>query len=252
MVAPKEKAVACSECHIQDGGRLANLAGFYMPGRDRLSLLDSVGWLLVLGHLVGVAIHGLTPHVHQRQEGGQIVMSAKKMVNMYLYTRYERFWHWLQMALIFVLLATGFEVHGTFSFIGFDEAVEVHNTVGLTWLIAFAFFVFWVFTTGEWKQYIPTTKKMFQVIRYYSWGIFKGESHPVPKRKEAKHNPLQRLVYLSLAAFLLPLQMLSGFLYWGYNSWNAWGLAGLRWTPSHWSIRPAPSPSCALSSSTST
>jgi thiosulfate reductase cytochrome b subunit len=155
-------------------------------------------------------------------------MSASKKITMYLYTRYERFWHWLQMALIFVLLVTGFEVHGSFPFLGFNQAVDVHNTVGLAWLIAFAFFIFWVFTTGEWKQYIPTTKKMFQVVLYYSWGIFKGESHPVPKRREAKHNPLQRLiVYLSLAAFLLPVQMLSGFLYWGYNSWNAWGLGWL-------------------------
>jgi thiosulfate reductase cytochrome b subunit len=46
----------------------------------------------------------------------------------------------------------------------------------------------------------------------------------VPKRKEAKHNPLQRLAYLSLAALLLPIQMASGFLYWGYNSWTQWGL----------------------------
>ena len=151
-------------------------------------------------------------------------MSAPQMINMYLYTRYERFWHWLQMALIFALLATGFEVHGTFRFLGFGLAVKIHNLVGLTWLIAFAFFVFWLFTTGEWKQYIPTTRKMFQVIRYYSYGIFRGERHPVPKRKDAKHNPLQRLVYLSLAAFLLPVQMASGFLYWGYNSWKDWGL----------------------------
>ena len=150
-------------------------------------------------------------------------MAAEKMVNIYLYTRYERFWHWLQMALIFLLLVTGLEVHGLYTLFGFDQAVEIHNFVGLTWLIAFAFFVFWVFTTGEWKQYIPTTKKMLAVIRYYTYGIFRGESHPVPKRKEAKHNPLQRLTYLSLAALLLPIQMATGFLYWGYNSWNDWG-----------------------------
>ena len=157
-------------------------------------------------------------------------MAGSKKINMYLYTRYERFWHWLQMALIFVLLVTGFIVHETFSFLGFDEAVDVHNTISLTGLIAFAFFVFWVFTTGEWKQYIPTTKKMFQIILYYCYGIFSGESHPVPKRKEAKHNPLQRIAYLSLAAFLLPVQMLSGLLYWGggYNSWPVWGLTWLR------------------------
>jgi len=154
-------------------------------------------------------------------------MAAGKLINVYLYTRYERFWHWLQMVLIFLLLATGLEVHGLFTLFGFDLAVEIHNFVGLTWLIAFAFFVFWIFTTGEWKQYIPTTKKMFAVVRYYSYGIFRGETHPVPKRKDAKHNPLQRLTYLSLAALLLPVQMVSGFLYWGYNSWTGWGLGGL-------------------------
>jgi thiosulfate reductase cytochrome b subunit len=71
-------------------------------------------------------------------------MSVKKMINMYLYTRYERFWHWLQMALIFVLLVTGFEVHGTFPFLGFEPGRRCAQFVGLTWLVAFAFFVFWV------------------------------------------------------------------------------------------------------------
>jgi thiosulfate reductase cytochrome b subunit len=151
----------------------------------------------------------------------------KQMVPIYLYTRYERFWHWLQSLLIILLLLTGFEVHGTYTLFGFGPAVDVHNFVGLTWLIAFAFFVFWIFTTGEWRQYIPTTKKMLAVVRYYAYGIFKGESHPVPKRKEAKHNPLQRLTYLALAAVLLPLQMVTGLLYWGYNDWSAWGLGFL-------------------------
>jgi thiosulfate reductase cytochrome b subunit len=131
------------------------------------------------------------------------------------------------MLLILILLVTGLETHGLYHFLGFYTAVKVHNFVGIAWLVAFAFFIFWIFTTGEWKQYIPTSKKMFAVIRYYSYGIFRGENHPVPKRKEAKHNPLQRLVYLNLAAILLPIQMASGFLYWGYNSWEAWGLGGL-------------------------
>ncbi len=151
----------------------------------------------------------------------------KNKIVIYLYSRYERFWHWLQSLLIIVLLLTGFEIHQGFSLFGFHSAVEVHNFVGLTWLIAFAFFIFWIFTTGEWKQYIPTTRKMLLVMRYYGYGIFRGEAHPVPKRKEAKHNPLQRLTYLALAAFLLPFQMITGFLYWGYNAWPAWGLGQL-------------------------
>ena len=150
-----------------------------------------------------------------------------KMKNIYLYARFERLWHWLQTILIVILLLTGFEVHGTYSLFGFGSAVEVHDFVGLTWLIAFAFFAFWIITTGEWRQYIPTTKKMISVVRYYMYGIFRGDPHPVPKRKEAKHNPLQRIVYLILAAILLPVQMVTGFLYWGYNSWVDWGLPWL-------------------------
>ncbi|MCP4694878.1 MAG: cytochrome b/b6 domain-containing protein [Desulfobacterales bacterium] len=146
-----------------------------------------------------------------------------KMTNIYLYTRYERSGHWLQAALILILLVTGFEIKDKCTLLGYETAVSVHNFVGLAWLIAFAFYVFWVFTTNEWRQYAPTTRKLLHVVRYYSWGIFKGEAHPAPKRIDAKHNPLQRLTYLGLSAVLLPVQMLSGFMYWGYNSWAEWG-----------------------------
>lgn len=146
---------------------------------------------------------------------------------IYLYTRYERGWHWLQALLIAILMVTGLEVHGLYTLLGFEWAVRIHNYIGITWLVAFAFFVFWIFTTGEWKQYIPTTRKLFSVVRYYAYGIFLGEPHPVPKRKDAKHNPLQRLTYLGLAAVLLPLQMITGILYWTYNYWELWGLSFL-------------------------
>ena len=46
------------------------------------------------------------------------------------------------------------------------------------------------------------------------------------KRKDAKHNPLQRLTYLGLSAVLLPVQMLTGLLYYLYNDWDAYGIAG--------------------------
>ena len=148
------------------------------------------------------------------------------MRKIYLYTRFERFWHWLQALLIFMLLLTGFEVHGSFALLGFKKAVSLHNLFGITWLILFVFIVFWVFTTGEWKQYIPTTKKLFEVMRYYASGIFRGEPHPVQKTRGAKHNPLQRLTYLGLTAVLLSLQMITGFLYYYYNDWAAWGIDG--------------------------
>lgn len=135
-----------------------------------------------------------------------------------MYTRFERLWHWLQGLMIIMLLITGFEVHGSYKLMGFQTAVNVHNFVGLSWVILFAFFVFWLLTTGEWKQYIPTTKKLFVVIFYYAFGIFRGKDHPVQKSKGAKHNPLQRLAYLGISAMLLPVQMASGLIYYLYNT----------------------------------
>lgn len=150
----------------------------------------------------------------------------KKMVKKYLYTRFERIWHWLQMLMIFMLIITGFEVHGVYTLFGFKLAVELHSFFGITWCILVVFIAFWMLTTGEWKQYIPTTKKLFEVGKYYLSGIFKGEEHPVQQSKETKHNPLQRITYLALVTSVLPVQIMTGLLYWTYNDWHEWGLIG--------------------------
>ena len=52
-------------------------------------------------------------------------MTSNNMVNIYLYTRYERFWHWMQTALILLLLVTGFELNGLFTLFGFKAAAEI-------------------------------------------------------------------------------------------------------------------------------
>ncbi|MFZ1983610.1 MAG: tetrathionate reductase family octaheme c-type cytochrome [Desulfatitalea sp.] len=59
MVAPKENGVACTQCHVRQGSRLANIAGVYMPGRDRNGVLDALGWVAVIGALIGICVHGL-------------------------------------------------------------------------------------------------------------------------------------------------------------------------------------------------
>lgn len=58
MVAPKEEALDCAECHSRDNSRLAGI-GLYLPGRDRSTFFDIIGWLAVLGAVAGVTIHGM-------------------------------------------------------------------------------------------------------------------------------------------------------------------------------------------------
>lgn len=60
MVAPKEKAVGCIECHVS-GGRLEKVDGIYLPGRgrDHLAWLEVGGWSLALLTLLGVLGHAM-------------------------------------------------------------------------------------------------------------------------------------------------------------------------------------------------
>jgi octaheme c-type cytochrome (tetrathionate reductase family) len=58
MVQPKEEALTCIACHSGDGV-LAELDGFYMPGRDSSKLLDRIGWAAILLSAAGVLVHGL-------------------------------------------------------------------------------------------------------------------------------------------------------------------------------------------------
>lgn len=155
-------------------------------------------------------------------------MSQNNVKRFYLYTHFERFWHWIQALLITLLFLTGFEVHGAFNVFGYERAVKLHSLAGITWVILFVFIVFWLLTTGEWKQYRPTSRRLLAVIRYYAWGIFKGEPHPVRKKPHAKHNPLQRLTYLGLSSVLIPFTLLTGLLFFFYNDWEVMGLGGLR------------------------
>jgi hypothetical protein len=59
MVAPKDKSLTCTECHSKKDSRLADLKGFYMPGRDVSGFLNLAGWGVVLASLLGVFVHAL-------------------------------------------------------------------------------------------------------------------------------------------------------------------------------------------------
>ena len=143
---------------------------------------------------------------------------------IYLYKRYERFWHWSQAVLVISMLITGFEVHGAYKLFGFKQAVSLHTISAWTLLTLWSFTAFWQFTTGEWKQYIPTLKKVDAMVRYYAFGIFCGAPNPFHKTAEKKHNPLQRLAYLVLLSVLSPIIWGSGLFYLFYSNWKGWGV----------------------------
>lgn len=141
-------------------------------------------------------------------------MSKKKV---YIYKSFERFWHWMQAVLIFFLAFTGFEIHGTYTFFGFRDAVRYHNVAAYMFIGLIVFAIFWHLTTGEYKQYIPTLENIKAQLNYYIFGIFKNAPHPTKKTVLSKLNPLQKITYFGLKILVIPLSVSTGLLYMFYR-----------------------------------
>jgi thiosulfate reductase cytochrome b subunit len=145
----------------------------------------------------------------------------------YIYKGFERFWHWAQALLILFLALTGFEVHGSLAFLGFDQAVRYHRLAADAFMVLIAFAVFWHLTTGEWRHYVPTTRLLRAQLEYYLVGIFRNQPHPTRKTELSKLNPLQKLVYLSLKILVVPVMVASGLLYMFYRYPQRYGMQAL-------------------------
>lgn len=145
------------------------------------------------------------------------------MQRIYIFERFERFWHWAQALLVIGMLITGFEIHGSYTLLGFEQAHVVHTTAAWVLIVLWLFAIFWHFTTGEWRQYIPTMKNVDKVMHYYAIGIFRGAPHPFKPTRARKHNPMQAQAYLAVKVLINPLIWVSGLAYLYYNELVASG-----------------------------
>jgi thiosulfate reductase cytochrome b subunit len=107
--------------------------------------------------------------------------------------------------------------------ISFKSSVVSHNILAAV-LVSNAFLgMFYHVVSAKILHYVPKTDSfMEQAIlqaRYYLYGIFKGEPHPLRKAPSQKLNPLQQVTYLALLNILLPIQVVTGILIWGAERW---------------------------------
>lgn len=57
------------------------------------------------------------------------------MRRVLIYSRFERFWHWTQMALVMTLLVSGFGLHGFHDLFTFGDAVTLHTIAALALMV---------------------------------------------------------------------------------------------------------------------
>lgn len=207
-------------------------AQLYLFGHDRVDWVNTLGTLVFLGVLLGVFLHSGLRVLASRRTAQQAPPALRRV---YMYSVYERFWHWLQTAVILGLIFTGLVIHRPqqFSMFSFAWMVTVHNILAAILVVNAALSLFYHLASGEIRQFIPRPIGFFdQAIvqaKYYLRGIFRGEPHPFEKAPERKLNPLQQLTYFGILNVLLPLQILTGALMWGKQQWPdlAQSLGGL-------------------------
>jgi thiosulfate reductase cytochrome b subunit len=209
-------------------------AVLYVFGHDSVELVDTLGMLIFLGTLAGAVGHGGLRYLAARRQAAK----EPALRHVYMYTVYERLWHWLQTAVILGLIFTGLVIHkpDKFTMFDFSYMVVAHNIFAAILVVNAALAAFYHLASGEIRQFLPEPHGFFhQAIlqaKYYLRGIFRREPHPFEKVPERKMNPLQQITYLAILNILLPLQVITGALMWGAQQWpdiaqNLGGLAFL-------------------------
>lgn len=140
------------------------------------------------------------------------------MATLYLYPKWIRLWHGINALLYLVLIASGLSMqyaNPQYPLIPFEIAVSVHNTSGIllciNYLVVLAGNLFTrngEFYRIRWKGYL---KELMGQGRYYLFGMFKGEKAPYPVNAERKFNPLQKIAYVAVIYFLMPVVIITGW-----------------------------------------
>ncbi len=143
-----------------------------------------------------------------------------------LYTLHERIWHWMQAAVMILLILSGLAIHypDRFGIFGsMANSIRVHTWFAAAMLANAFLGAFYHLTAEKYHHFLPRmedfTGAAMRQARFYMYGIFKGERHPLETDPRRKLNPLQKITYLMLLNFLLPYQMATGVLLWGADRW---------------------------------
>lgn len=139
---------------------------------------------------------------------------------MYVHPAPVRIWHWINAIGVVLLVITGAQIRFAeqMNMMSLQNAITVHNYAGFTVLAAYLLWLLYYFSTGRIQTYIPNLKTFHTLairqIKYYGYGVFKGDPNPYTITPENKFNPLQEMAYVNLMFIMLPAQIISGLFLW--------------------------------------
>ncbi len=218
-----EKSLVAGRIDVAAGGKVIfkpqtpDLQGFHVFGAPAKNWPDQLGLLMLLGVVTAVSLHAGYRLVTR---GRRLHHHAPVTRREYLFSTYERLWHWVMALCVLALIVTGLEIHfpGRLHFLGAANAVATHNFFAVILMVNAFLALFYHLTTAAIRQFIPRRQGLAEAItrqtKYYLSDIFKGLPAPFPRSADRKLNALQQITYLFLLNFLFPFQMITGVLIW--------------------------------------
>lgn len=133
-----------------------------------------------------------------------------------------RIWHWANAVGFVLLIATGLQIRyaGQVDLMPFKTAVNLHNWIGFVLIGNFSIWLLFYLFTDKIRVYHPElspTKYFsdsFRQLRFYGYGIFRGDPNPHHASAYHKFNPLQSMMYQIIMLLIVPLQFFTGLLLW--------------------------------------
>lgn len=144
------------------------------------------------------------------------------MQRIYVHPLPVRIWHWINAFGFVALIVTGIQIRyvDLVGLMSFKTAVNLHNWIGF-FLIGnfFVWFLFYLFSdkiTVYHPELSPAKhfRDTLRQLRFYGYGIFKGQPNPHHVSAYRKFNPLQSMAYQIIMILLVPIQFSTGVLLW--------------------------------------
>lgn len=142
----------------------------------------------------------------------------KKSKKLYLYPLWLRIWHHVNAVLMIFLITTGISMqysNPAYPLIRFDIAVSLHNISGVALTASYFIFLVGVLFTSIGRYYVVKTEGLLtsfaRQLRYYLFGIFRGEKSPFKVTEKQKFNPIQLITYNVIMHAITPITFITGW-----------------------------------------
>lgn len=130
-----------------------------------------------------------------------------------------RTWHWINALIVILLIATGLylRLHGIAALKPHDPVLLWHKGLGFASMAATVFWFIYTMSNGKLRRHYRIKRSDLRggiaQLKFYLVSILRGQANPFHPSAESKYNPLQKAAYVAVMFVFLPVQAITGLLF---------------------------------------